>query len=189
LVGDAPFEYVPVTARATEDRIWDPAPRKAVVLQWSPESDRSRALPRLARLAAREIVRLLHDPVEITDRHTRQRRRLLPGDIGVLASNHRELRLVRRELQAGGVACQSSGKGLGSVFASDEALDVLAWLELLAALHHHGELLGRLSAFLLSPLGAESAAHVLEIQTHPTLQAEAFQRFLQAQQDLGRVGP
>jgi exodeoxyribonuclease V beta subunit len=189
LVGDAPFEYVPVSARATEDRIWDPAPRKAVVLQWSPESDRSRAMPRLARLAAREIVRLLHDPVEITDRHTRQRRRLLPGDIGVLASNHRELRLVRRALQAGGVACQSSGKGLGSVFNSDEALDVLAWLELLAALHHHGELLGRLSAFLLSPLGAESAAHVLEIQTHPTLQADAFQRFLQAQQELGRVGP
>lgn len=189
LVGDAPFEYVPVTARATEDRIWDPAPRKAVVLQWSPESDRSRALPRLARLAAQEIVRLLHDPVEITDRHTRQRRRLLPGDIGVLASNHRELRLVRRELQAGGIACQSSGKGLGSVFDSDEALDVLAWLELLAALHHHGEVLGRLSAFLVSPLGAESAAQVLEIQTHPTLQAEAFQRFLQAQQELGRVGP
>ncbi len=189
LVGDAPFEYVPVTARATEDRIWDPAPRKAVVLQWSPETDRSRALPRLARLAAREIVRLLHDPVEITDRHTRQRRRLLPGDIGVLASNHRELRLVRRALQAGGVACQSSGKGLGSVFESDEALDVLAWLELLAALHHHGELLGRLSAFLVSPLGAESATRILEIQTHPNLQAEAFQRFLQAQQELGRVGP
>lgn len=189
LVGDAPFEYVPVSARATEDRIWDPASRKAVVLQWSPETDRSRAMTRLARLVAHEIVRLLHDPVEITDRHTRQRRRLLPGDIGVLASNHRELRLVRRALQSGGVACQSSGKGLGSVFDSDEALDVLAWLELLAALHHHGELLGRLSAFLLSPLGAESAAHVLEIQTHPTLQAEAFQRFLQAQQELGRVGP
>lgn len=189
LVGDAPFEYVPVTARATEDRIWDPAPRKAVVLQWSPETDRSRALPRLARLAAEEIVRLLHDPVEITDRHSRQRRRLLPGDIGVLASNHRELRLVRRALQAAGIACQSSGKGLGSVFDSDEALDVLAWLELLAALHRHGEVLGRLSAFLVSPLGAESAAHVLEIQTHPTLQAEAFQRFLQAQQELGRVGP
>ncbi len=189
LVGDVPFEYVPVTAQATENRIWDPAPRTAVVIQWSPESDRYRALPRLARLTAHEIMRLLHEPVEITDRHTRQRRRLLPGDIGVLASNHRELRLVRRALQAGGITCQSSGKGLGSVFDSDEALDVLAWLELLAALHHHGELLGRLSAFLVSPLGAESATYVLEIQSHPTLQAEAFQRFLQAEQELGRVGP
>ena len=189
LMGDAPFEYVPVTAQATEDRIWDPAPRKAVVIQWSPESDRYRALPRLARLTAQEIVRLLQNPVEIADRHTHLRRRLLPGDIGVLAANHRELRLVRRALQAGGIACQSSGKGLGSVFESDEALDVLAWLELLGALHHHGELLGRLSAFLVSPLGAESAAHVLEIQTHPTLQAEAFQQFLHAQQELGRVGP
>ena len=189
LVGDAPIEYVTVTASAQNDRIWDPAHRNAVVLQWSPESDRKRAPARLAALTAQEIARLLRDPVLIADRHTRQPRRLVPGDIGVLASNHRELRQVRQALHAVGIPCQSSGKGLGSVFDSDEALDVLAWLELLAALHHHGELLGRLSAFLLSPLGAESAARVLEIQNQLTQQAELFQKFLQAQQELSRVGP
>jgi len=173
LVGDAPIEYVTVTASAQNDRIWD----------------RKRAPARLAALTAQEIARLLRDPVLIADRHTRQPRRLVPGDIGVLASNHRELRQVRQALHAVGIPCQSSGKGLGSVFDSDEALDVLAWLELLAALHHHGELLGRLSAFLLSPLGAESAARVLEIQNQPTQQAELFQKFLQAQQELSRVGP
>ena len=189
LVGDAPFEYVPVTAKAAHDRITDPAGRLAVVIQWSPETDRNRAPARLADLAAREIARLLSDPVTIADRHTGQPRRLEPGDIGVLAASHSDLRRMRRALQARGIPCQSSGKGLGSVFESDEALDVLGWLELLAALHHHGDLLGRLSAFLLSPLGASSPARLLEIQGHPGEQAMLFQTFLQARQELGRSGP
>jgi exodeoxyribonuclease V beta subunit len=189
LAGDTPIEYVPVTAQAPDNRISDPAQRLAVVLQWSPESDRQRAPNRLAGLAAHEIARLLHKPVTIVDRHSGLPRRVLPGDIGVLASNHRELRRVRRALQTLGIPCQSSGKGLGCVFESDEALDVLAWLELLAALHHHGQLLGRLSAFLLCPLGVRSATEVLELQNHPTSQAEQLQRFLQAEQELSRVGP
>ena len=189
LAGDAPFEYVPVTARAPDDRIRDPAGRRALVLLWSHESDRSRAPARLAESAAREIARLLRDPVTIADRHTGNQRRLTPGDIGVLAANHVELRTMRRALHAHGIPCQSSGKGLGSVFDSDEALDVLGWLELLSALHHHGDLLGRLSAFLLSPLGATSVEALLKIQNAPGLQADLFQEFLQARQELSRVGP
>ena len=187
--GDAPFEYVPVTAKAPVDRILDPADRQAVVIQWSPEADRKRATARLAGLAAREIERLLRDPVTIIDRHSGNPRRLEPGDIGVLAASHSDLRRVRRALQARGIPCQSSGKGLGSVFHSDEALDVLGWLELLGALQHHGDLIGRLSAFLLSPLGGGSPGGLLEIRDHPGEQAALFQRFLQARQELGRVGP
>ena len=189
LAGNAPFEYVPVTAQAADDRIQDPAHRRALILLWSPESDRTRAPARLAASAATEIARLLRDPVTISDRHAGHPRRLTPGDIGVLAANHRELQGMRRALQARGIPCQSSGKGLGSVFASDEALDVLGWLELLSALHHHGDLLGRLSAFLLSPLGATPVEALLRIQDDPGLQAGLFQGFQQAGQELSRVGP
>ena len=75
------------------------------------------------------------------------------------------------------------------MFESDEALDVLAWLELLAALQHHGQLLGRLSAFLLCPLGVRSATEVLELQNHPTSQAEQLQRSLKAETELARLVP
>lgn len=187
--GDAPFGYVPVTARAKDDRISDPAPRCAVVIQWCPETDRHRASIRLAESAAAEIARLLRDQVTLVDRHTGTSRRLEPGDVGVLATNHADLRRMRRALHAHGIPCRSSGKGLGSVFDSDEALDVLGWLWLLAALHRHGDLLGRLSAFLLSPLGATSAGDLLLIQADAGRQAALFQTFLQARQELSRVGP
>ncbi|MFM7804416.1 MAG: UvrD-helicase domain-containing protein, partial [Verrucomicrobiota bacterium] len=131
LAGDRPFDYVPVTAQAKANRLFDPADPGAMVIHASVEDNRPRAANRLASWAAQEIARLLSEPVELIDRHSGQRRRLGPGDIGVLAASHRDLRRVRRALQALGIACRSSGKGLGSVLDSDEALDVLGWLELL----------------------------------------------------------
>lgn len=189
LAGDRPFDYVPVTAQAKANRLFDPADPGALVIHASVEDNRPRAANRLASWAAQEIARLLSEPVELIDRHSGQRRRLGPGDIGVLAASHRDLRRVRRALQALGIACRSSGKGLGSVLDSDEALDVLGWLELLEALNHHARLMGRLSAFLLGPLGAATAKQVLELQARPAEQAALLRKLTQSRHDLTRVGP
>jgi exodeoxyribonuclease V beta subunit len=181
--------YIPVTAAATSSRIQDPAAHKALVIQWSDSAKRDAAQARLAEQVAAECRRLLSAGVSIEDRHTKQMRPLQPGDIAVLANGHRELRLVRQKLAQAGIPNQSSGSGLGSVFASLEAADLLAWLELYAALEKRGNVLGKLLAFLGTPLGGISPVALQTIGASAEEQAKLCETFRSQLPQLFRSGP
>jgi ATP-dependent exoDNAse (exonuclease V) beta subunit len=148
-------------------RINDPAQEGALVLHKSLESDRSSAERDLAGWVALECRRLLRSGVTLVDRHTKQTRPIQPGDIAVICARSLELRRVRRKVLAEGIPCQISGTGLGSVYASDEALDVLAWLQLHAALDGAGDILNKLSALLASPLGGVAADALFRLRENP----------------------
>jgi exodeoxyribonuclease V beta subunit len=182
-------EYTPVEAAAALSRIQDPGGLKAVVFQWSGSEKREIAKARLAEQVASECRRLLSAGVEIEDRFTKKPRPLRAGDIAVLANGHKELKLVRQKLTQHGIPNQSSGKGLGSVFASDEAADVLAWLELYAALEQRGNVLGKLLAYLGTPLGGWTPENFQALRTNAVQQATECSRFLAQLPQLSRQGP
>ena len=189
LVDDQPIAYIPVTAREPLQRIFDPKITSSVLLHWSSESDREFAKLRIASWVAEEIARLLRDDVAIEDRHSGNQRRITYGDIAVLASGHRDLRLIRRQLTRLGIPCQSSGSGLGSVFDSNEARDLVSWLEVLSALKQKGELLGKFSAFLGTPLGAMSSPEILLFQADLGKQASLCDQFQKTLLEFNRAGP
>ena len=181
--------YIPVTAAAPASRIEDPAGHKALVVQWCDSVKREAAQARLAEQVASECRRLLSAEVCVEDRHTKQMRLIRPGDIAVLANGHRELRLVRQKLVQAGIPNQSSGTGLGSVFASHEAADILAWLELYAALEKRGNVLGKLLAFLGTPLGGSSPVALQSVSTSAAEQAKLCEVFRSQLTQLHRSGP
>ncbi|MSU31490.1 MAG: hypothetical protein EXS25_02295 [Pedosphaera sp.] len=181
--------YIPVTAQEPLQRIFDPKNTSSVLLHWSGESDREFAKLRIATWVAEEIARLLRDDVSIEDRHSREPRRITYSDIAVLASGHKDLRLIRRQLTHLGIPCQSSGSGLGSVFDSNEARDLVCWLEVLSALKQKGDLLSKLSAFLGTPLGAMSAPEILLFQANLGKQASLCDQFQKTLLEFNRAGP
>ncbi|MEY2598299.1 MAG: exodeoxyribonuclease subunit beta, partial [Verrucomicrobiota bacterium] len=186
---DHPTYYQPVSAKAASSRILDPAQLPSVVLQWTPSSVKGRAKTDLCRLLARECARLLGDSVQIADRTTHALRPLRAGDIAVLAHKHSDLQKVRRALAREGIRSQASAQGLGSVFGSDEARDVLAWLELLEALDRREWVLPRLLAFLATPLGGYPVEALLALRNHPAEQADLCARWMEVGASLARSGP
>lgn len=192
---ETPTEYIAVSAQAKASRIHDPNSQKALVFLLSQETNREAALADLAKQTAQECLRLLSSGVLIEDRHappgTASARPLRPSDIAILASKHVELRLVRREFIAAQIPCQTAGSGMGSVFASDEAHDLLAWLHVFASLegHGHGSLLNKLIAFLGTPLVGLSPQQLLQLREDPVLQAEYCGKFQADLPKLQRSGP
>ena len=181
--------YIPVCAKAKESRIIDPKPLPGLVFQWTEATKRGSAKARLAEQVATECARLLREGVEIEDRHTQQKRPIRPGDMAVLAAGHRDLQLLRRHLTQVNIACQSSGKGLGSVFGSNEAQDILAWLTLLSTIQGRGDVLHRLLTFLGTPLGGFSPIELTEVRENAARQAELCAAFQKSVPELTRSGP
>ena len=186
---NTPTQYTIVEAAEKASRIIDPGNLPALVFQWNEATRRDFAKSRLAEQVASECRRLLSSGVQIVDRHSNQVRALLPGDIAVLAAGHLDLRIVRQKLIQSGIPCQSSGRSLGSVFGSDEARDILAWLHLFAALEGRGSILGMLLTFLGTPLGGVSSVELNTIQSDAEAQAKYCEGFRSELQQFNRCGP
>lgn len=185
----SPTQYTVVDAAEPGSRIADPDNFAALVFQWNGATKREFAKSRLAEQVAAECHRLLSTGVQIADRHSKHMRPLTPGDIAVLAGGHRDLQLVRQKLMQFGIPSQASGKGLGSVFGSDEARDILAWLHLYAALERRGNVLGMLLAFLGTPLGGAAPEELYTIQASAEAQARRCETFRAELPQLFRSGP
>jgi exodeoxyribonuclease V beta subunit len=181
--------YIPVTANHEGARISDPALTGAVVLHKSPETDRTPATRDIARWIARECKRLLVSGVTLVDRHSNQPRPIQPGDIAVISARASELRNVRRHVVAAGIPCQLAGKGLGSVYSSNEAVDVLSWLQILAALDGSGDILNKMSALLVSPLGGVAADELLALRENPLKLSEFCEAYRRISGVFMRSGP
>jgi exodeoxyribonuclease V beta subunit len=185
----SPTRYIPVTAKCAKARISDPDVTGALILHRSLSPERDSAKHQIAKWVAGECQRLLRTGTEINDRHTGNPRRLMPGDIAVLAANKADLRLVRSALIELGIPCQMDGKGLGSVLKSDEALDILIWLELNEVLSESGDTLSKLCAFLATPLGSASSRQILEIRSNPQRIATLSETYRKTAALLARSGP
>ena len=181
--------YIPVTANHLGARISDPALNGAVVLHKSQHKDRAAATHDLARWIARECRRLLASGVTLVDRHSNQPRPIQPGDIAVICARAAELRNVRRHVVAAGIPCQMASKGLGSVYSSDEAVDVLSWLQLLAALDGSGDILNKMSTLLVSPLGSVAADELLVLRENPLKLSEFCEAYRRISGVFMRSGP
>lgn len=167
----APVRYTRVKAASSGIRMTDPSHPQPVVMLWTDETNQNLAQKHLAKMAAAECHRLLNSGVTIEDRHTKQMRKLLPGDIAFLASSARQLRAQRAFLGQLGIPTELSGRGLGSVLQSEEAMDILTWLEILQGLQNRGDVLAKLLAFLASPLSGCVPANLPEITNSSHLQA------------------
>jgi exodeoxyribonuclease V beta subunit len=189
LVSGESIEYVPVKAAVTEKRFTDAEESSPVVVLWTDEEDRYGAQTQISKMAAAECHRLLSSQVFVVDRHTKEQRRLSPGDIAFLASNSRELRTVRTSLSRLGIPTELSGKGLGSVFRSEEATDVLAWLEVLEGLQQRGDILGKLLAFLASPLSGFHPSRLVELAGSASLQSRMCSELKSDLEAVERHGP
>ncbi len=186
---DTPIGYVTVDAVAPDTRIVDRRLDQPVSLLWSPELDRGLAKHAIAGQIANEFQRILREDVQIIDRETRAPRPLVAADLAVLAANHADLSLVRQALQSRGIACQQSGKGLGSVWQSAEALDVQAWLEALATLETHNDVLKKVLTFAATPLLAYTATELDALRQNPPAQAQLIKALQGALDGMRFQGP
>lgn len=186
---EAKTHYVPVTAHIQEARIFDPSCSKPLVFFQASTTSRDEAKEHIAKWVAKECARLLDGNTTIVDRHSGTIRPLQAGDIAILASNHKDLGACRQQLTAKGIPCQTAGAGLGSVYESDEALDVLAWLELLSALLEGGDVLPKLCAFLGTPLGGKPFSEFPDFRENATQQAVLCSSLQKDLADFQRSGP
>ncbi len=196
----APIQYVPVEAPAHTPavRLQDPGPFAegvqpadcALVGLWSDSSNRYVAQHDLADQVALECRRLLGAEVCLIDRTTDRYRRLQAGDLAILASNRRQLGLVRRALTGLGIPCQQAGRGMGSVLDSDEAQDVLFWLDALSATEQgSGAELSRLLAFAATPLLGYTPTRCEALAEDPLLQTTLADRCRRQARILRQQGP
>jgi exodeoxyribonuclease V beta subunit len=187
--GGRAIRYVQVEAQADTSRIFHSEPPAPVRIQWTTLPDRSAAKRALARQTAREFRQLLDAGVEILDRDGMQRRRMTARDLAVLANDHKDLRLVRQELLAVGIPCQMAGKSLGSIWESDEARDILAWLTALTALESRSDPLTAIMTFAATPLGGVEAPGLLDLRKDPAGQASWSRSIQRDLNDLRTQGP
>lgn len=180
--------YATVSA-AHEARIEDPKKLAPLVIHWSEKKKRGAAQQELAEMLAKESARLVDSGTRIVDRHSGCLRPINFGDIAVLAYGHRELGIVRRILTQSGIPCQSSGNSMGSVFNSNEARDVYAWLQLLAAIDERGDVLGKLLAFHGTPLGGGTAQELLLLKGEAESQAAMCMEFRLEASQFRKNGP
>jgi exodeoxyribonuclease V beta subunit len=185
----APIRYIPVGAATREARIFDPRMDMPLVVQWSGHGDRAAARWDLADQLALECRRLLDENVEIAYAQSRERRRVRASDIAVLCSTNGDLSMVRQALQRRGVPCQQAGRGLGLVFESAEAMDVLAWLEALLAAERRADGLPGLLVFCATPLCGMPADKLPDIESDALAQAAHFDALSRELSDLRWHGP
>ncbi|MDR0225932.1 MAG: exodeoxyribonuclease V subunit beta [Burkholderiaceae bacterium] len=136
-----PFEPVAAQGRSEQLRTRDGA-MPALTVAWSAGRDEDTGAPlplsadevrqRFAARCAEQIVQWLADPQAGFAQADGRFARLRPADIAVLVRTGREAAAVRRELQARAVASVYLSDQ-DSVFASDEAHDLLYWLRAVAA--------------------------------------------------------
>ena len=165
-------------------------PEKPCFWMLSGASDRQQAERDLARRTALECLRLLSGSVEVEDRESKNMRPLQAKDIAILAHKSAQLHKVRQALIQVGLPCQMMGKGLGSVYDSDEVLDIQAWLDLLAQIEHQrGQLLKPLLLFAATPLAADLYGQWERLHKDPQLAAERLEVFARQLELLQQVGP
>ncbi|HEU4814072.1 MAG TPA: exodeoxyribonuclease V subunit beta [Xanthomonadaceae bacterium] len=98
-------------------------------------------------------------------------RRVVPGDIAVLVRTHREATLVQHALAAAGIPAVAAGKQ--SLFATDQAQELLALLESLLQPADDGRLRTALATVLLGVDAATIAALDDEAAAHAGYQRDA----------------
>ena len=130
---DNPLPFLPVHAEGRDERLVEAAGDvPALEIVHSDELVNARAIQRhFAELCAERIVGLLNDPASGFASVKEPFRAIRPADVAVLVRTGVEARAVRRALRHRGVASvYLSDKD--SVFASDEARDLLRWLRAVA---------------------------------------------------------
>lgn len=183
----APIRYVAVSSQRPP-RLTDPGRSQPLLVQWSEAVSRPAAKRDLARRIAVEFRRLL-DQAEIIDAATDRPRRLRAGDLAVLATSHDQLLVVRQALQAEGIPSQLAGQSLGSVWASDEALDMLAWCDALDAVARNADPLPSLLALGATPLGGLDLAEIERLREDAVGQAAACAEVRRELAEIQREGP
>jgi len=132
--GDHPLPFEAVQARGRGERLRTAAgPLPALAIQHDLQlrnGDESRRL--FAGRCAEQIVQWLNDPEAGFEEEGQPFKRLRPADIAVLVRTGKEAAAVRRELRRRGVASVYLSDR-DSVFASDEARDLLHWLRAVAS--------------------------------------------------------
>ncbi len=189
--GQPPIRYVPVRAEVAESRLFDPrseSPEPMLVL-FSEQSERAAAKGELAEQLALEFRRLLDAEVALWDRAEKAKRRLVASDLAVLAGTHEDLGLVRRALERQQIPCEQGGGGHRTVFDSDEAFDVQAYLLALAALEDKSDPLGALLGLAATPLVGMTAEEIWSLRGEPERQAELTRRMLSDARRIVREGP
>ena len=192
-----PIAYVPVTAAAEQARYDDPdlahsasPEQQALIALWSPQDDKKGAQYDIARQCAQECQRLLARDVTILDRKSDQQRPLQADDLAVLAATRAQLHQVARALRRRGIPYQYAGRGLGSVLHSDEAHDLLAWLEALAACEQGGgNVLHALLTLHATPLYGGDGHSCQELADDPLAQADLASSCREQAASLQRLGP
>lgn len=189
--GQPPIRYVPVRAEVAESRLFDPRSEgpEPMLLLFSEQSERAAAKGELAEQLAFEFRRLLDAEVMLWDRAEKGKRRLVASDLAVLAGTHEDLGLVRRALERQQIPCEQGGGGHRTVFDSDEAFDVQAYLLALAALEEKSDPLGALLGLAATPLFGMNAQEILALRGAPERQAELTRRMLGDARRLVREGP
>jgi exodeoxyribonuclease V beta subunit len=131
---DNPVPFLPVSAQGRKERLLRDGVEVAAMNFWQLPSEQPVGGPlyraELASACAGEIVRLLNEGQQGRAGFARdgELRGLLPADIAILVRDGREAQAVRGELSARGVrSVYLSDKD--SVFASQEARDLLSWLK------------------------------------------------------------
>jgi exodeoxyribonuclease V beta subunit len=122
------------------------------------------------------------------DAHARLRdgdalRPVRPGDIAVLVGNHAQAAMVQQALAAAGIAAVTAGRA--SLYASEQAREVLWLLEALRDLGHDG----RLRCALLSVLLGQDAAVVAALDADEAAHRQWLDRFAQWRQRWDAAGP
>jgi len=129
-----PFEAVKAAGRGTE-LVGVDGPFQALAVASTPREDLRTEDYReyFAHHCAEHIVSLLNDPhVGFRDRDSGQFKRLVPADIAVLVRDRREATAIRRALVQRRVASVYLSDQ-DSVVESQEAVDVLRWLQAVAS--------------------------------------------------------
>jgi exodeoxyribonuclease V beta subunit len=131
---DNPVPFLPVSAQGRKERLLRDGAEVAAMNFWQLPSEQPVGGPlyraELASACAGEIVRLLNEGQQGRTGFVRDGdlRGLLPADIAILVRDGREAQAVRGELSARGVrSVYLSDKD--SVFAAQEARDLLSWLK------------------------------------------------------------
>lgn len=142
-------------------------------------ADEARALATMATVAG---IRQLLAPAHAQLRERDELRAVRPGDIAVLVESHKQAGLVQRALVRAGVPCVAAGKQ--SLYASDEAQDLLCLFE--ALLHPADE--GLLRAALATPLLGFDAGAIAALDRDADRQRDCQQRALAWRQRWDRHG-
>jgi exodeoxyribonuclease V beta subunit len=186
-LGGTPIAWTPVTAHHGV-RLADPGRADAALVLWSAAPQRDAALRDLAAQVATEFRRLIASGATITGEDGAARA-ITAGDLAVLCAGHRELHLVRAALARAGLPSQLAGRSLGSVWASDEAHDLLAWFDALDACQRRADPLPALLALAATPLLGEDGAGVEHLREDVPAQAELLGKLVREAEAVVRRGP